>query len=284
MKLLCNCCDGLYNSFDVHFTSACDNRCAHCIDTRYAGKGISQPDPDAIIKTILENQDGFDDVLFLGGEPCLYLDDLVYTVKELTKRTSLKLYVTTAVPKICHDKYSLFCSLLGYLDGYNLSVQSHDEVSADLIRRTTSRFDRQAFYNSLPFKSRMRINLNLVRPYLCTKEQLSECLYHYDKLNPASIKISEIQHGVDNYVSFEKLFNLKLCSPYSSGCQTYLDTPEILPGLKTKLLLKRSCFLCEDSLKASCADLIKGIAQVFVKPTNKYAVIYEDGTLEKGWK
>ena len=33
MKLNCNCCDGIYNSFDVHFTSACDNRCAHCVDT-----------------------------------------------------------------------------------------------------------------------------------------------------------------------------------------------------------------------------------------------------------
>lgn len=25
MKKKCNCCDGIYNSFDVHFTSACDN-------------------------------------------------------------------------------------------------------------------------------------------------------------------------------------------------------------------------------------------------------------------
>ena len=30
MKRKRNCCDGIYNSFDVHFTSACDNKCAHC--------------------------------------------------------------------------------------------------------------------------------------------------------------------------------------------------------------------------------------------------------------
>lgn len=35
MKLKCNCCDGIYNSFDVHFTSACDNKCAHCVDGCY---------------------------------------------------------------------------------------------------------------------------------------------------------------------------------------------------------------------------------------------------------
>ena len=25
MNLKCNCCDGIYNSLDIHFTSACDN-------------------------------------------------------------------------------------------------------------------------------------------------------------------------------------------------------------------------------------------------------------------
>lgn len=29
MNFRCNCCDGIYNSFDVHFTSACDNKCSH---------------------------------------------------------------------------------------------------------------------------------------------------------------------------------------------------------------------------------------------------------------
>lgn len=31
IKLKCNCCDVVYNSFDVHFISACDNNCRHCI-------------------------------------------------------------------------------------------------------------------------------------------------------------------------------------------------------------------------------------------------------------
>ena len=67
-----NCCDGIYNSFDVHFTSACDNKCAHCVDLCYKGLGISKPDVPAIVNTIVSNQQGLDDVLFLGGEPCLY--------------------------------------------------------------------------------------------------------------------------------------------------------------------------------------------------------------------
>ena len=39
-----NCCDGIYNSFDVHFTSACDNKCSHCVDACYEGSGILIPD------------------------------------------------------------------------------------------------------------------------------------------------------------------------------------------------------------------------------------------------
>ena len=50
MQLKCNCCDGIYNSFDVHFTSACDNKCAHCIDKCYDGLNISKPDVNAIVK------------------------------------------------------------------------------------------------------------------------------------------------------------------------------------------------------------------------------------------
>ena len=77
MNFIKNCCDGLYNSFDVHFTSACDNKCKHCIDTKYQGFKICKPDIVAISNTIIKNQKGYDDVLFLGGEPCLYLQELV---------------------------------------------------------------------------------------------------------------------------------------------------------------------------------------------------------------
>ena len=125
MKLKCNCCDGIYNSFDVHFTSACDNKCAHCVDSCYQGKHIVKPDVDAIIKTIVENQQGMDDVLFLGGEPCLFLDDLIYCVEQLKKKTKLKVYVTTSVPKVCFDKKEKFYHLIDILDGINLSVQHY---------------------------------------------------------------------------------------------------------------------------------------------------------------
>ena len=283
MKLNCNCCDGIYRSLDVHFTSACDNRCAHCVDLCYAGKGLVRPDPAAIIETILANADKADDVLFLGGEPCLFLKELVECVVEIKRRTRLKVFVTTAVPRTCFEHAGLFDILLHHLDGINLSVQHHHEPTADLIRRTTSTYDRQAFYASLNYKDKIRINLNLVRPHLSTREEVTACLLHYDAMGFSSIKLSEIQHGPENYVSYAELFGLKMPSPYAHGCQRWLEPHEKPLGVSTPVLLKRSCFLCESSLKASMADGIKAIARLFVPARNNYGVVYSDGSLEKGW-
>lgn len=283
MKLTCNCCDGIYNSFDVHFTSACDNKCAHCVDMRFSGLGVVKPDVGAIVETIIANQEGLDDVLFLGGEPCLHLDELLDCVRQLRSKTSLKLFVTTAVPKICHDRRDEFLELINLLDGLNLSVQHHQEEVADQIRRTKSGYDRQEFYKGLPNKDKIRINLNIVKPFLYTKEDLAACLHHYDTMGFNSIKLSEIQHGKDVYVSFAEVFGLSMKSAYSDGCQTYLDMENILPGFSTPVLLKRSCFLCEESLKASLSDGVKMVVNILTGTKNKYGVVYGDGTLTKGW-
>jgi len=284
-KLQKNCCDGLYNSFDVHFTSACDNRCDHCIDLKYDGLGIYKPDVSAIVKTIVENQSGYDDVLFLGGEPCLYLPELLDCVKQIKEKTNLKIYVTTAVPKICKDRFDLFVELMENLDGINLSVQHYKEDVADDIRKVKSKYDRQKFYDSLPNKEKIRINLNIVKPHLYTKEDITNCLLHYDKMGFNEIKLSEIQHGKNHFVSFEKTFGIDLGSPFYHGCQSFLDTTKIIPGLRTPLLLKRSCFLCEETLKASFMDGVKVVSKLLSRPgQNKYGVIYENGNLTNQWR
>lgn len=283
MNLKCNCCDGVYNSFDVHFTSACDNDCAHCIDKKYDGTHINRPNVNAIVNTIVSNKMGFDDVLFLGGEPCVYLDELLDCVKKLKKLTDLKLYVTTSVPVVCKDKYDMFLELIDLLDGINLSVQHYKEDVADTIRRTKSKFDRQEFYRNLPHKEKIRININIVKPFLYTREDIENCLRHYDKMGFNSIKLSEIQHGTDVFVSFEKEFGINLGSPYSCGCQRYLDTTMLFGDFNTPVLLKRSCFMCEGTLNASISDGIKALINTFNHPKNKYGVVYENGKLERGW-
>lgn len=280
-----NCCDGIYNSIDVHFTKACDNNCGFCIDKKYKGLGLDKPNVEEIVKTVVEISDNFDDILFLGGEPCLYLEELISCVEQIKNKTKLKVFVTTSVPKVCYDNRERFEYLISILDGINFSVQHHEQKIADEIRRTESKYNRNEFYNLLKDKHKIRINLNLVKPYLHTKEQLVECLNFFDKMGFNSIKLSEIQHGEEFFVSFEKLFNIKLGSPYYYGCQTYLDLSKYIPGFKTKFLLKRSCFVCEETLKASIMDGIKTIYKTFInnKKTNNYCVIYSNGKMFDGW-
>lgn len=284
MKFKCNCCDGIYNSFDVHFTSVCDNKCKHCIDSIYAGMNIIKPNPRAIAKTIIENSDGYDDVLFLGGEPCLFLEELYECITLIKEATNLKCYITSSMPKTCKDKYELFLKILDLVDGFNISAQHYDECIADKIRNTKSKYDRQQFYAELPHKEKIRINLNIVKPYLYTKKDIINTLKHYDDMGFPEIKLSEIQHGKDYFVSFEKVMGIKLKSAFSNGCQTWVDMKLFIPGFKGKLLLKRSCFMCEETLKANLADGIKVMYKYFRRPKEgHYGVVYEDGTLSNGW-
>jgi hypothetical protein len=99
----------------------------------------------------------------------------------------------------------------------------------------------------------------------------------------SSIKLSEIQHGKDVYVSFEKTFDIKMKAPYANGCQSFINMKTIIPGFKTPMLLKRSCFMCEETLKASLADGVKALAKIILPSKVNYGVVYEDGTLKGGW-
>lgn len=283
MKLNCNCCDGVYNSYDVHFTSICDNKCKHCVDLCYEGLKIPNPNPYKIAMSIIENSKGFDDVLFLGGEPCLFLKDLNICIGIIKEYTNLKIYVTTSLPITCKNEPEEFKKMLEMVDGLNISVQHYKEDIADQIRNVRSKYDRQKFYKNLTHKEKIRINLNIVKPYLYEKEDILNCIQHYNDFGFNEIKLSEIQHGKEYFVSFEDIMGIKLKSPFAHGCQNVVNVKSYLPNFTGKLLLKRSCFMCEGSLYASVADLGKVIINKFRPIRNKYGVVYEDGTINKGW-
>ena len=69
------------------------------IDKKYRGIDDEKPNVQALVNKIVKIQDKYDDVLFLGGEPCLFLDELIDCVKQLKEKTKLKLFVTTSLPK-----------------------------------------------------------------------------------------------------------------------------------------------------------------------------------------
>ncbi len=283
-----NCCDGIYHSYDVHFTKFCDNKCKYCIDKHCITANCGVPDWEAMSNSIINNQEGFEDVLILGGEPCLFIDELLLFIQAIKKHTNLKVYCTSSVPKTCKDNPN-FIKVLELLDGFNMSVQHYKEDIADKVRNCKSQFDRQAFYRSLLMKEKIRINLNIVKGVLDTKEDINKCLLHYDSFGFNTIKLTELQHAPDSFRSFESIYDIKMKSPYFHGCQTYIDTEKLL-GIKmqTPLLLKRSCFLCEETLRASLLDGIKirwkSKLNKSTDNTSHFGVVYEDGTVSNVWR
>lgn len=281
-----NCCDGAYKSYDVHFTNICDNKCAFCVDKGSVTVNKGRPNWRAIANSIITNSAGFDDVLILGGEPCLFLKDLENLVLSLKLHTALKVYVTSSMPHMCYAYRGTFAHILEMVDGFNISAQHHDERIADQIRGTTSTYDRQAFYASLPYKNKIRINLNVVRGLLDTPSVIKACIQHYAGLGVSSIKLSEIQHSTNDFISFEKIFDVTFPSPYSGGCQQWLDAKAFF-DVDTPVLLKRSCFMCEDTLKASITDGVKVLSKILTRQpmidNRHYGVVYEDGTIANGW-
>jgi len=276
-----NSCDGKYKSIDVHFTSNCPHSCKWCVADKIKPHNDGKPNPDAILKSIISNDEGDkEDVLIMGGEPFLYPEELLELVKGIKRCTALKVYITTSMPAIIdvYDSNTLH-DILAWADGLNISIQHYDEAIADKMRGTKSEFDRQGLYENMPFKNKIRININLVKGYLDTWKDIVECVKHYDRMRFNAIKISELQHKPEWYVNFEEIFKVELDAPFSRGCQTVLTAPE-LKDITTPIILKRSCYLVESSLKPS-EDCIKKYNEY--KADNKFMVIYEDGTVANRW-
>lgn len=283
-----NCYDGIYKSIDVHFTNKCGNKCSFCIDKNASVINNGIPDVSKMISTVIKNWERFDGIHVLGGDPLLFIDELYYFLSELKIRTKLKLYITSSVPYNCVSNYNTFVKILDLVDGFNISAQHYDEALANKIRGTTSLYNRQEFYSKLPYKDKIRINLNLVKGFLDTRETIREALLHYGNSGFNSIKLSEIQHDTSSYISIEKLFDMKLPSAYSGGCQTYVDTKKVFDvEVTSPVLLKRNCFICEDSLSTSILDGVKVITKCIHKKqlidNNNYMVVYKDGSISRYW-
>lgn len=290
IKMNCNCCDGIYNTFDVHFTKYCDNKCAHCVDKLGFGVSAKKPDVNKICESIISHKDKINDVLFLGGEPLLFLDEMLECCKRLKKETNLKLYVTTSMPKVCYDNKEKLFELIDNLTCLNISVQHYDEKKADKIRCSKSKYDRQSFYKELiqRFPEKIRICGNIVKGFLDTRDDIVKFLKQYESYGAKDIKLSEIQNFTQYYVSFEKQFNLKFPSAYAHGCQKYIDVKQLGPEFKNsnfKFLLRRTCFITNKDLKATFGDTLKMFLTLFREPfkRNNSRILFEDGSIRTSW-
>ena len=272
-----NTCDGYYNAMDVHFTNACDNNCNFCIDKMYAKQNI-KTNIYAMIKSVKKEKPEI--MLILGGEPFLIASELYKFVTEIRNNVK-ELYITTTLPKIFTLNINLAYKIIDKIDGLNISIQSLDVDENNKILNASYKYDRIQMMKKIVklYPEKVRINLNLVKNGIDTKEKLYDALDYLNSIGVEKVKVNELQHTSENYISYEKIMNIEWPSAYAHGCQTFLHYKGI------ELLIKRACFITEDSNRATLKDICKILFQIFTTyKRKKYRVLWEDGKITNTWR
>lgn len=278
----CNLCDGISDSLDVRFTKACDNCCAFCIE-REGMDSLGSTNVDQMIQSTIDS--GIRNVLILGGEPFLQPKKLLEYVRGIRSSVD-RIYITTSLPSTFLSHRMEVSEILQLIDGLNCSIQSTYWRENNDILHASSKHNRIHILRNLNFTygDKIRTCLNLVKGGIDERRKLVNALRYLIGAGSKIIKINEMQHQPDLYVSFEEIMEMPLPSPYSYGCQT----PVVIQGVNThnnvKILLKRSCFCVEPSRKATMSDVFKSVLRLFRKPKNRFRVLYEDGTITNQWK
>ena len=286
VKYNVNICDQIENELQVHFTKLCDNKCPFCVDALNKGLADSsgRPNVEAICQRISEHKGEVQSVGISGGEPMLFITQLLHVVRYIKTNTNLKVYIITSCPKQCETYRYAFNQILGFCDGMSITPQHYNEEVADQIRGHKSTFDRQAFYASIIDKDKVTMNINMVKPFLCDKDEICKCIEHYNAMGFKNIKLAEVFDRPEMDVSFEKEFGIKLKSPFAHGCKTVnFDITPWIPSFKGNLTLKRTCFLVNKCLHATLADTFKAATRSIFSRDYYFGVIYEDGSIHPYW-
>lgn len=284
IKYNINTCDQIVNEIMVHFTKSCENKCAFCIDSMNIGVKPQKPDIENIFKVIYEKCNDITDVTFSGGEPCLYLEELLKITKLIKSNTKLRVNIISSMPTECWVKKDILFELIELIDNFAFSPQHYDEDIADKIRGVKSKYNHQKLYEMLPHKEKICVNINLIKGILDKKEDVCKCIEHYNKMGFNMIKVAELFNNPDLYVSFEKIFDVKLKSPFSHGCKTKFNIKPWIPNFNGTFILKRTCFMNNPLNHATLSDLFKVCTRNIFSKKYSFGVLYENAELKPYWE
>lgn len=281
-----NTCDRIYNEIMVHFTSKCPNQCVYCIDKFNKGVNWQRlPNVELMCENIEKYKNHATCITISGGEPCMYMDELSILIDYIKRHTNLHITLITSLPSECYSKSDLFFSIIEKVDNLAISTQHFREDYACRIRGHQDFFDRQKFYEELPYKDKICINLNLINPWLACKEAVCKAIMHYNNMGYKNIRIAELSNRDEMYVSFEDIFGIKMESPFAHGCKTdNFDISKWCPDFNGNLTVKRQCFMNCNKLHANMKDIVKICTRNIFSKKHFFGVIYEDGNIYPYWQ
>lgn len=282
-----NSCDGIYsNSLDVRFTKSCDNNCPFCIE-RHGIEEKGTNVEELISKTI---DTGKEEILILGGEPFLKINDLYQYVRGI--RPYVKhIYITTSLPETIKDNFEIFRDIMKYIDGLNVSLQHYDDEMNNKMLHSCHPYERINFLEfickNLSESQKIRVCVNLIKGGIDNESSLACFLNKMTDIGITHVKINELQHEEELFVSFERIFekyltenHIHMRSPYAYGCQKKI----VLDNFNLKITVKRACFCVNRNLQATFPDFVKALKKKLNHQHCQQMVLYEDGTLSNGWQ
>lgn len=256
-----SCVDCKNNGVNIKITNTCNCNCDFCIEK---GGLVTEEKP---VETLIEatNMLDFESVLILGGEPLLYphLEEYLKGVK------NKRIYLTTNGTMLT-DKMAEMLS--GYLTGINISIHHYTEQENQRIYKYPNySFDniRSAIKIFNKHEVPVRINSNLVKGVLDTREEVTSMIYFARFLGASSIRFAEMQHCEGLWVDSSILFEGLPQNPYVDGCEKVVYEIE---GFKATV--KMTCGFV-NSLKERPNDP--------TRKQNQRRVIYPNGEILDGW-
>lgn len=278
---------------EVDFTLNCDNRCPYCYNQKNLGSNI-RPQYEKIAYTVMNilAKDQSPRVLsILGGEPLLYIDELLKFVKLIKENTNLKILVTSTLPATCISRWDKFIELLNLIDSLHVSAHSYDQTLGDISRNSKSKHDRNKLLKDIlnsDITAEIAIHLNLAKDIISTRAAVLENYSYYDALSANTkhklkyIRFTEIQldENLPMFKDFEKIMNIRMPAPYSNGC--YQNISKLFDG-STPCILKRTCFLItKHKTVESIKDILKILYKVFFRKKREHLVyiVNENGDLK----
>jgi hypothetical protein len=230
-----------------------------------------------MIKATREIWSQFDDILILGGEPLLRLNELIEYCESIKNYYpgAPPIYVTTSLPIINFERFS---TLMSIIDGLNVSLAHVNPLKANELLGHASH-DRVTFMRKWPWqwKKMTTVCFNLVKGVIDTKENL---LYHLDIMDDANFcnfKVRELQHCEELFVEYDEMIGQPRISPYIYGC----SKNERLG--KHNINVKRACFKACSRYKPTIEDNAKELEKNHDNIDFNTKVLMENGALYHGW-
>ena len=297
IKYNINICDSSKHKSElmIHFTKVCPNNCSFCIDKLNLGVNTKKPDIDKIIKTVDKYKNKVSNISISGGEPFVFMDDLLYFVNWIKENTELKVLIITSVPNICYKEKEKFFKILDKCDNIQISLQHYITNVGDSIRGSESNFDRNNFYKEILDHcgtDKILGSINILKPYFEYRCDILRNIMLFNKLGFKNIKICEMFDADNLYIDIPKTLGIKMNSPFASGCKTEVKDVDKLFKMDPELhnyhfqgylYIKRTCFYRTKLQKASVWDLIKVCTRWIFAGKFFFGVVHENGEIHPYW-